>query len=353
MPYSGPSLPYNLAIIFLHAFVFGIFIILSILSSTLLVHRHRRERQAGSIFKHPIFVGGILLTCFVTAHWFIHLNRTFEVFRESSPISYYDLSNPQAIAMVGLLAFSAILSDVMIIYRLWTICNYKVSIVILPISSLLLLLVSGVGILYELLRLKPDEDIYKSSLSRWVKTDCAFTLCTNIYCTSFISFQVWQSQQSITKSGGFAPSDLTKNVLPVISESAAIYTLTTILYYVGYLTKSDFQYPALDLWPTMAGISFMLITVRVGMGWEVKNVPVRAVGAAGVRRDSGLEFERHVTAPATTKNRVSTALEFNLPRLSRDVDMDLDESGSRSLEVIEEQKAGRDSIHTNRANDLV
>ncbi|KAJ4469303.1 hypothetical protein J3R30DRAFT_3409777 [Lentinula aciculospora] len=60
---------------------------------------------------------------------------------------------------------------------------------------------------------------------------------------------------------------LSTNILKVLAifvESATIYTAWTIFFFISYLLKADIQFFAIDVFPSIAGISFMLINVRVG-----------------------------------------------------------------------------------------
>ena len=40
-----------------------------------------------------------------------------------------------------------------------------------------------------------------------------------------------------------------------------------MFFFISYQSHSNLQFVAVDSWPAMSGISFMLINVRVGLGW--------------------------------------------------------------------------------------
>lgn len=44
-----------------------------------------------------------------------------------------------------------------------------------------------------------------------------------------------------------------------------------IFYFATFLARSHVQLVVLDCWPAVAGISFMLINVRVGLGWAQRS----------------------------------------------------------------------------------
>jgi hypothetical protein len=80
-------------------------------------------------------------------------------------------------------------------------------------------------------------------------------------------------------------------ILATIVESAAIYTTWTIFFFATYQARSNVQYPAVDMWPQMSGIAFMLINVRVGLGWAMN-------GGSGVSGQS-VSYGHHSTGRVT------------------------------------------------------
>ena len=56
--------------------------------------------------------------------------------------------------------------------------------------------------------------------------------------------------------------------LAIFVESAALYSAWATLFVILYLSRSPLQTVGSGCGPSMIGISFMLITVRVGLGWS-------------------------------------------------------------------------------------
>ncbi|KIY49889.1 hypothetical protein FISHEDRAFT_14909, partial [Fistulina hepatica ATCC 64428] len=55
--------------------------------------------------------------------------------------------------------------------------------------------------------------------------------------------------------------------LAIFIESVVLYTIWSIVFGSIYWVESSMQIVFLNSMPSIAGISFMLINVRVGLGW--------------------------------------------------------------------------------------
>jgi len=158
---------------------------------------------------------------------------------------------------------SLLMSDAVIIYRLWVIWNYNTYIVLFPICTLVGLTVCGIGITYQFTQYRPGENVFLSEAGRWITSDCIFTLCTNVYSSVLIAWRIWSINVKSREFGGASLN----SVLGTVVESAAIYTSWTIFFFASYRSKSNLQFIVVDTWPAMSGIAFTLINVRVGLGW--------------------------------------------------------------------------------------
>ncbi|EGN93445.1 hypothetical protein SERLA73DRAFT_189617 [Serpula lacrymans var. lacrymans S7.3] len=219
----------------------------------------------------PIFVATVLLFITVTAHWittFLRLFQAFVIYESgTSPLMFYgDLSQTTEVVKTGLLMASLINGDAMIIYRLWLIWNRKFCVIIFPLCTLIGLTICGVGITYQFTQYHIGEDVFLTQAGRWITSDCVFTICTNIYSTCLmIAWKVW-STNKISRAHGHTGMSLLP-ILATLVESAALYTTWTILFFVTYQSHTNFQFTVVDTWVPMAGIAYMLINVRVGLGW--------------------------------------------------------------------------------------
>ncbi|KAF5347641.1 hypothetical protein D9757_013353 [Collybiopsis confluens] len=257
------------------SFSYGIFFILTGSSIVLTVYRHRRIRASlrgdlPAIWKQPMNYGTFGLAILVTAHWilnFLLLFRAFLIVDDGkAPGNFFaNLRETSSIVKTAILFSTLILSDALIIYRVWVIWSYSFYVIIFPVLTLVGLTVCGIGLPVQLAHFPPALTIFSSDAGRWITSDCVFTLCTNLYCTSVIGYKIWSIDRFSRGLSHDARSLLF--ILGTFIESAAIYTAWTIFVFVTYLSGSNVQFFGQDIWPYIAGISFMLINVRVSLGW--------------------------------------------------------------------------------------
>ncbi|KAH9841057.1 uncharacterized protein C8Q71DRAFT_743055 [Rhodofomes roseus] len=291
-----PLVAANVATVFMESFLYGIFFVLSVSSIYLLVHRQRQLLQptlphlatASVVFMHlcktPMFLGAIALSVTITAHWILTCIRTFQAFvyfeGGTDPIAFYgNLKQLTEVVKTGFLMASLIIGDTMVIYRLWVVWNRRTAIVIFPLCTLAGLTVCGIGITYQFTQYYPGENVFVSQAGRWITSDCVFTLCTNVYSTAMIGYRVWTSRHVKLYSG----TNLV-NVLTTFIESAALYTAWTTFFFISYQANSNLQFTAVDTWSELSGISFMLINVRVGLGWAQTGSRIQYDSHAGSNR---------------------------------------------------------------------
>ncbi|KAF8993888.1 hypothetical protein BDQ17DRAFT_1392511 [Cyathus striatus] len=300
MPIDFPLVSVNLATVCIESFLYGIFVVLFVASLYIHVYRSGLSQQKAASTSFPLGL---------SPHWICTFIRLFQAFITynggKTPLLFYaDLSQLTEIVKTGFLVASIILGDAMIIYRLWVVWNYNKYVIIFPICTLLGLTVCGIGITYQFTQYTPGEDVFRTDAGRWVTSD--FLIAWRIYSVDKASKKV--GAQNLT------------SVLAIVVESAAIYTSWTIFFFATYQSKSNLQFTAADGWSAMSGIAFMLINVRVGLGWARRATenstsggaystsaiaiasPVeqgRAIGS-GNRRESYSYLMRPVTVNITT-----------------------------------------------------
>ena len=265
-----PLVSVNLATVCIESFLYGIFFILSVSSVYLLIWRSRTNnggRHRSAVFTSPMFIAAIILFILITGHWICTFLRLFQAFvleDSSHALEFYaNLAQNSEVIKTAFLMSTLVVGDVMMIYRLWTIWNRNFKIIIFPCCTLIGLTVCGAGIVYQFTQYTPGESVFLTAAGRWITSDCVFTLVTNAYSTGFIAWRVWSISHNSSAVGGM-------RLMPVLAtfvESAAMYTSWTVFFFGSYQSGSNMQFLAVDGWPAMAGISYMLINVRVGLGW--------------------------------------------------------------------------------------
>ncbi|KAJ7579079.1 hypothetical protein C8J56DRAFT_1110143 [Mycena floridula] len=298
----------NLSTVAIESMLYGVFLLLTVASLTLTARRHSQTmvrvprplepglKQHLLFLASPMSMGTIGLFMFITAHWIITIFRLFDAFVNvnggAAPVEYYvDLSETTEVVKTGFLGATLILSDSMIIYRLWIVWAHNHLVIIFPVLTLLGLTSTeacAFGVTYQFSQYTPGENVFSSDAGRWITSDCVFTLANNLYSTIMIAWRIWSTNK--TASGAIATGNSLKSVLAMFIESAVVYTTWTIFFFACYQSGSNLQFVSVDCWAVMAGISFMMINVRVGLGWAQKSHMTSDRGASfsGARlQDSG------------------------------------------------------------------
>ncbi|KAI3604321.1 hypothetical protein WG66_008588 [Moniliophthora roreri] len=234
----------NLANTALESFLYGIFFVLNAGSIALLVcprdysaaFRETRENRFKSVFKKPMFLGAIVLFIGITGHWICTVMRLFAAQSTykggKAPLEYYsDISQGVYAIKTGFLEASLIVGDAMLAFSL--LCVYHPT------------------FLFSL-------NVHTPSRAR-----------TNLYSSVLIAWPIWFTSRR-TKSTGITrvvESGNLTSILSIFIESALLYTSWTVVFIATYAAKSHIEAIIADCWAVMAGISFGLLNVRIGMGW--------------------------------------------------------------------------------------
>ncbi|EED82387.1 predicted protein [Postia placenta Mad-698-R] len=231
----------NLATIAIESMLYGIFLVLA--SSAIYLHLSRARSHHSS---------------FPRVHWILTVTRLFAAFvnfHGGNDPTYYlsNLSFATEIVKTAFFVVTLIISDVLFIQRLWIVWGYNNYIIILPVCTFLGLC-----------------DSLDLNFSQWQDPE------------SYINVRVWEWAQ-YSRSQSAAGYTLTtallssQRVVVTVVESATIYSYDsgerldyrayTIFYFVSYQVRSNIQFTAIDTLCTVCGITFMLVNVRVGLGW--------------------------------------------------------------------------------------
>ncbi|KZT69219.1 hypothetical protein DAEQUDRAFT_710407 [Daedalea quercina L-15889] len=294
---SPPSLvSVNLATVVIESMLYGVFLMLSGTSLYFQVTRAASQRARGSkLYMSPVFYGSALVVCTVTGHWVLTICRLFDAFITfkggAAPMLYY--ADPALITEAVKTAFLIailITCDVLIIYRLWVVWGYNYYVIIIPCCCLLGLCVAGPGVVYSLTQARMGNSVFIESVGRWITADYSFTFTTNIYCSCGIAWRVWRARQSATSYGGVNLID----VLATVVESATLYTTYVTFFFGSYQASSNIQYTIIDTLGVVAGISFMLINVRAGLGWAQQAPSTASSGNSSGRTQTHVYVMRPV-----------------------------------------------------------
>ncbi|KAH9843178.1 uncharacterized protein C8Q71DRAFT_238553 [Rhodofomes roseus] len=284
-----PLISVNLATVALESLLYGVFLTLAFTFIYLHISRAGSQRAGGarslSVYFTPVLLGSIFVLLTVTGHWVMTVIRLFDAFvnfmgGQAALLYYSDLALTTEPVKIGFLIATLITCDILFIYRLWIVWGYNYYVIIVPCLTILGLCVAGPGVIYQLTQVGSGNTVFIASLARWVSADYAFTFVTNVYSSVGIAWKVWRSRH---RTGAYAGGTSLMRVLVTIVESAALYTSYTVFFFGAYQAESNLQYTAVDTLCPIAGIAFMMINVRVGLGWAQRAHPSTSSGVSSRR----------------------------------------------------------------------
>ncbi|KZT68211.1 hypothetical protein DAEQUDRAFT_766586 [Daedalea quercina L-15889] len=309
----------NLATVCVESALTGIFWVLYAASTYLLALRGReRAAQAGSsprsVFKTPMFIASHIIAATVTAHWSLTVYRLFRALVQfmsgTEPLYFYaDIAEPSEIAKTACLVATVLASDAMIIYRLYIIWGYNKWVIIFPVLTWCGLIVCGVGLCWQFSKYKLGEDAYHGEIGTWITSDCAMTFVTNLYCTGCIAWRIWRNRIRTQSFGG---RNL-MSALAIVIESALIHTCWNFFFLLEFQLQSVVQFTAIDVWSPVCGITFMLINLRVALGWAQKAYSHSRSASSGFSRRLPTSSAHSSAAYPLRKHDLSSAVVDAVP----------------------------------------
>ncbi|KAI0750198.1 hypothetical protein C8Q80DRAFT_676759 [Daedaleopsis nitida] len=267
----------NLGSVCFQSALYGIFLVLSCIALALLAFRHSNDvasrpsisshKSRWGIWKSPLFVTTVILFVMVTVQWIVSVFRAFDGFiyfeGGRAPALYFlDFTKWAEVVVNALTVFAQVICDGMITYRTWIVWNRNYKVLIFPILALLGLLAGCIGLVYEETHI---TSVFAKQVDLWITADAILTLSINVYGTAMIAYRIWSATRK-TRSVGMRTGRL-QRVLSIFIESAALYTFWSLFFIITYRLRSNLHYPGSNCWPQISGIAYMLITVRIGLGW--------------------------------------------------------------------------------------
>ncbi|KAJ7155773.1 hypothetical protein C8R46DRAFT_433765 [Mycena filopes] len=254
----------NLAGLAIGGPLYGVYFVLYILSTYLLIRRSSGA-HASPVYRSTIFVSGLFLFVAVTGNLVLTIVRAFlgfvSVADGTTAAAFFDDNSQSTTTIQNVFAAMAILiSDSVVIYRLWIVWSRNKFVIILPILTLFGLMVALV------LSVQTTTHVDDIAQDKGLTPGLIFTLVTNLYLTGFISWKIWQ----ITKGASAASGNSLRGFLSILVESAAISSIWAIFYIITHQINSDLQFVALIPLPAVAGIANALIQARIGMGQAIE-----------------------------------------------------------------------------------
>ncbi|KAG2008097.1 hypothetical protein CC2G_013563 [Coprinopsis cinerea AmutBmut pab1-1] len=272
----------------LESLLVGIFIILTSASLYLWFGRARRNAtttsrstlRAGCLtfcrwIRNPLVFGSIVLFVIVLAHWAGTTTRlmiAISILNENrSPLMFYtNLAHPTSVLLCLLVAISAPVVDSLLIWRLWVVSGRSKILILPPILAVATFLADGLRVTVWFTNAH-GKSIFDPEIKYWILANIVLTALSNLYCSVGLMYHIYristEMSKAYTEDSSLPP---TRSILNIIIESATIHTAWSILTLVSYITQNNIAIMTLDMGPVVASIAFMLINVRVGLGWDIR-----------------------------------------------------------------------------------
>ncbi|KAJ7207849.1 hypothetical protein GGX14DRAFT_634189 [Mycena pura] len=305
----------NLVEALVEAVLYGVYGVLFI--TVLYLFRSRVRRPAvwvslGLVVQFLAITGCAALTNI--QHWIVMLYTTVFAFVHlgggaAAAAFYNDISSPSFVAGIGFCGASSLVTNFLVIHRVYVIFSNSRSVTFLPFVFLMIQVVASVGLFCQYLKSDPGGQytvIYGLS-NPWVTVGLVASIVLvfcpvvgvyvaqimffriNVYSTAMISWRirrVTQALRSLTdesaRSDGGMPL---MSILAIIAESAALQTYlhfaaqlrfydslnlrrtvtvgALVTYHIGFVEQVGFS----GISPVIFGISTVLIHARIGLGW--------------------------------------------------------------------------------------
>ncbi|EAU83100.2 hypothetical protein CC1G_11184 [Coprinopsis cinerea okayama7 len=311
----------------IEGFLDGIFLVLCLTALYLLIHRspnrplssrkHNRARWMLETLAMPMVSGSVLLLLLIGAHWLCTSARMLVaislISSKTSPVDFLnDGSHPLITAKSFLLVISVALTDSLLIWRLWIVSARNRWVVIFPLCSCIMFLTLGLRVSAWFAKYNMEEQvsIHSSAISTWVQVASVATIwygpvvpptahfsmltlfgspCLVYFIAGLMIFIHKIQSRTI-----FGDKRKFKAVLVIIVESAAMWSAWSIFVLINYYHQNFLSLLTFSCCPAMAGISFMLINVRVGLGWDTApdSIPIEHNEhiSGNINRGSGYAF---------------------------------------------------------------
>jgi len=275
--YDGGSL----IAVFVDAILYGAFTALFGMSIYLSIRREQlyppprtgRNSIRVSHYMTPMFIAGLFLYLWITAHWIFTVVSSIDAFiiyggrdgHYQPPGFQSDATQVVFLIQTLTLMATLVTGDTVMVYRLWRVWHPRRGVMIFPLMTLLGLIVSCAFLIHSIV-LFPVGAVGELALDEWGKPILvvyAFTISTTFYCTGMIGWRVWKVNGSPT---GRTTGDHLMHFLAVFIESAAMYSAWELMFVVCYELQ-NLSTIMFIIGPAMVGISFTLLSVRVHLRW--------------------------------------------------------------------------------------
>ncbi|KAF9458826.1 hypothetical protein BDZ94DRAFT_1312928 [Collybia nuda] len=258
-------------------------------------------------------ITSIALFCLITAHLGLDIDRAFRAFTENTGAPdfaeqyFLTLTGSEVLAKNAAYATITLIADLFLTYRCFAAFGRNYFAIVVPsllfIGNLVTATLAAVAF-----KQAHDGPGVAEVISR-IKFMYICTLALNLWCTVSIAIKIWLVQRNTVGMDG-PGSHVLGNTITIIVESAAVYSVFTIILIASAFYQSSLMYAILNPMPSIIGVVFSLIIVRVGSGKSME-------------KQSALEFRRSRNHTSRTTMNTSNFMGSILPTATNSVHVQL------------------------------
>jgi len=330
------------------ALFYGIFFTLFLLAVYVLIWP-----QNGRRVNIPFLISTALFFCLITLYFIVRWMRAYVAFityaRQTAggAILFLEQVSEWHVAVsTSIWAVTGALADLMLIYRLWLVWDRSYYVVILPLIMCLGSLVTVFAVVYEVSHATLTTT-YATAITNWAYSFLSLGLAQNAIVTGLIVFKIWTI--NIGVRGHTSTVSSLWPVIAVLMESGALYSSSVMITLITYVTQNNGSAVMTDIVVPIIGITFMLIIVRVGLGFSKtrSNAMASAQNYPSRSGDRGIVSSRRAP-PNASNTGLESGVESDYPlhdirvTLEREV---MHEFGSdKTPSVLKGKEGDSDSI---------
>jgi len=242
-------------------FSFGIAVTLFAKSVSTIV---RKRRSTGKL-NLPLAIPSVLIFIFATVNvmglWF-HIYTTFVV-NAADPLAYLNLIRSPAKTVIQTGQVGAIiLADALVVYRTLVVWNYNIYVIVIPCLTFVATLTSGVSFVKLQHHTDMETSVFAKAVTQWTVAFLLSSFATSVYSTGLIAYKLMSTQIKLRQHGVSTSGSLSRRIMRIIVESAALYSLNHLLYAILYEVKTQVESTPSFLEASLASITCSLIIVR-------------------------------------------------------------------------------------------
>ncbi|EJC99624.1 uncharacterized protein FOMMEDRAFT_93135 [Fomitiporia mediterranea MF3/22] len=189
-----------------------------------------------------------------------------------------DFSDPIQTTGDAAYIIANILADGVLIYRIFVLWGRNYLILGIPVLSYFAIIALGILVVYQ--AAQPGANLWIHSEIPIVVPYWSLSIALNIVITLAIAYRMLKSRRTVIQTLGQEHSKIYTSVTSMLIESAALYSVTGIVYIVCYARNSTIQNAVLPIMDQVVCIAPELIVMRVALGraWSRDTtIPVDAI----------------------------------------------------------------------------